>query len=242
MMKNVLDDCKDPMGAAIYDYYKNGKAGKLRVFSPDFDEDEIPVKELFRDFGQMSQIEQLALRRAQGQILDVGAGSGCHSLALKELGKNSKAIDISGLAVEVMRQRGVDASVTDFFDPSFTGTFDTIIMLMNGAGIIGNIDNIGNFFERVDKLLNDGGVVLMDSSDLKYLYEDEQGGYVFNLAGDYYGQMKYSMKYKNIQGEPFDWLYIDFDTLSYYARKYGYNVVLLHEGEHYDFLVELSCI
>ena len=40
---------KDPMGMAIADYYKNGVAGRLRVFSPDFDEDEIPVDTLYRE-------------------------------------------------------------------------------------------------------------------------------------------------------------------------------------------------
>lgn len=45
---NLLSEGKDPMGAAIYDYLKYGKAGRLRVFSSQFDEDEIPVAGLFR--------------------------------------------------------------------------------------------------------------------------------------------------------------------------------------------------
>ena len=96
---------KDPMGAAIYDYFKNGKAGKLRVFSSQFEEDEIPVSELFRTYEHMPLLEQTALDMAQGKILDVGAGSGCHSLALKQMGKESVAIDISPLSVEVMQAR-----------------------------------------------------------------------------------------------------------------------------------------
>ena len=34
---------RDPMGRAISDYFTTGKAAKLRVFSPMFEEDEIPV-------------------------------------------------------------------------------------------------------------------------------------------------------------------------------------------------------
>lgn len=146
MQKSILFVANDPMGAAIYDYHKNGKAGKLRVFSSCMEEDEIPVAELFRTFSEMPSLEQIALEMATGKILDVGGGSGCHSLALKEMGKETMAIDISPLAVEVMRERGINAKVTNFYDENFSEKFDTILLLMNGSGIIGNIKNMEHFF------------------------------------------------------------------------------------------------
>lgn len=125
------------MGAAIADFHRRGKAQPLRVFSSRFDEDEMPVKELFRTFDTMPPLEQTALRMAQGRILDVGAGSGCHSLALQTMGKDVCAIDISPLSVEVMRERGVkDVRLANLFGNEPLGTFDTILMLMNGSGII----------------------------------------------------------------------------------------------------------
>jgi SAM-dependent methyltransferase len=229
----------DPMGAAIYEYYKNGSAGTLVVHSSMFEDDEIPVDTLFRDFPDMPALERLALQTAQGRILDVGAGAGCHSLALKNMGKSSLAIDISPLSVMVMKERGVDAREVNFYDETFSEKFDTILMLMNGTGIIGNIDSIPAFFARLKQMLTPGGRVLIDSSDLRYLFEEEDGSLMIDLADDYYGQLDYQMEYKGILGEPFDWLYLDFNTLSYYAEENGFKAELLAEGEHYDYLAAL---
>lgn len=146
---NLLCADQDPMGAAISDYFKYGKADCLRVFSSLFDEDEIPVKELFRSEKQMSLLERAALKMATGKILDVGAGSGCHSLALQKAGKEVYAIDISPLSVETMRQRGVNnVALTNLFDERFIDSYDTILMLMNGSGIIGKLENLPEFFSE----------------------------------------------------------------------------------------------
>ena len=230
----------DPMGVAIQDYHKYGKADTLIVRSSMFDDDEIPVKDLFREYSDMPELEQLALNEASGRILDVGAGSGCHSVALQKMGKDSVAIDISSLSVEVMCERGVDARCVNFYDESFDERFDTVLMLMNGTGIVGNPDNMPRFFDRLRALLNPGGRVLIDSSDLKYLYEDEDGVLEIDLADDYYGLVDYQMAYKDIEGESFDWLYVDFETLSYHAEEAGFKAELLSEGEHYDYLASLT--
>ena len=232
---------KDPMGAAIADYHRTGRAGTLRVFSSQFDEDEIPVSQLFRTYDEMPAIEQKALMLAQGRILDVGAGSGCHALALQEMDKDVTAIDISELSVDVMRERGVcDARAIDLYDERLADTYDTILLLMNGSGIIGNMEGMERFFMRMKRLLSPQGCIYMDSSDLKYLFEEEDGSYLIDVAGDYYGMVDFRMQYKQIKGEAFDWLYIDFDTLAYYAEQYGFCAELVCQGEHYDYLASLK--
>lgn len=237
----LLTANKDPMGAAIADYNKRHKAERLRVFSSQFDEDEIPVKELFRTEKQMPLLERTALQLATGKILDVGAGSGCHSLALQEAGKEVHAIDISPLSVEVMQQRGVQhATLLNLFDEHFHETYDTILMLMNGSGIIGKLENLPAFFKRMKQLLQPGGCIFMDSSDLRYLFEEEDGSFVIDLAGDYYGEVDFQMQYRDILGESFDWLYIDFQTLSLYAAENGFQAELVKEGKHYDYLAKLT--
>lgn len=236
----ILPENKDPMGTAIYDFFKYGKAARLRVFSSQFDEDEIPVATLFRSYNEMPPIEQTALRLSTGKILDVGAGSGCHTLALREMGKDATAIDISPLSVKVMKEWGLNAMPVNLFDPLFCESFDTILMLMNGSGIIGKLEHLGDFFQRMKLLLRPGGCVLMDSSDLKYLFEEEDGSYLIDLAGDYYGEIDFRMQYKQVKGDTFDWLYIDFDTLSLYAAQYGFKAEMVEEGSHYAYLAKLT--
>ena len=238
-MNQVLH-ANDPMGSAIYDFHKTGKADLLMVRSTMFDDDNIPVETLFRDFEDMPELEQYALKKASGRILDVGAGSGCHSLALKDMGKDVVAIDISALSVDVMKERGLDARCVNFYDDAFKERFDTILMLMNGTGIIGRLENMPAFFARLDAMLAPGGSVLIDSSDLRYLYEDEDGTFEIDLADEYYGLVDYQMVYKNVAGEPFDWLYADFETLAYYAEEAGCRAELVFEGEHYDYLARLT--
>lgn len=241
MKAPLLPATKDPMGAAIADYQAKGKAAKLRVFSSQFDEDEIPVAQLFRTFDEMPPLEQTALRLAEGEILDCGAGSGCHALALQDMGKEVEAIDISPLSVKVMQDRGVKkAFQINLFDENYLHTFDTILMLMNGSGIIGKLENMGAFFTKMKQLLNPGGRIYMDSSDLRYLFEDEDGSFLVDLAGGYYGEVDFRMQYKQVKGETFDWLYVDFQTLSFYAAENGFRCEMVEEGEHYDYLACLS--
>ena len=240
MSSTVLVPQNDPMGQAIYEYHKTGKAEDVIVHSSMFDDDIIPVETLFRNFDQMPDLEKAALEMASGDILDIGAGSGCHALALKELGKSSVAVDISPLSVQAMKERGIDARLINFYDESFKEKFDTLLMLMNGTGIIGNLDNIHIFFARIKQLLKPGGCLLIDSSDLRYLFEEEDGSIMIDLADDYYGQVDYQMQYKDSVGESFDWLYLDFNTLSYYAEECGLKAEVVAEGEFYDYLAKIT--
>ena len=85
-------------------------------------------------------------------------------------------------------------------------------------------------------------MVLIDSSDLSYLYEEEDGSLMIDLADDYYGLVDYQMEYMGVVGESFDWLYLDFETLSYYAAENGFRAELVAEGEHYDYLAALYLV
>ena len=227
------------MGRAIAEYYKDKKASRLRVFSPMFEEDEIPLTTLYRSYKSMPEIEQKALDMAKGRVLDVGAGAGCHSLVMQERGLDVTAIDISPLSVETMKERGVKKVLEQNF-LTMEGQFDTILMLMNGIGIVGTLERMPEFFKQLDKILAPGGQVLCDSSDISYVFETEDG--IIELPEDmtYYGEHSFQMQYKDTIGEPFDWLYIDADTLKEKAGRSGYAVEVVAEGEHYDYLARIT--
>lgn len=240
MEYTTLSPNNDPMGAAIRDYQSKGKASRLRVLSSMFDEDEMPVAHLFRTFNQMPRLEQKALSMAKGRVLDIGAGAGCHALALQERGLEVKAIDISPLSCEVMKEREVkDAECVNLFNPQLQGKYDTLLLLMNGTGIAGKLNRLSMLLNRLKELLAEGGQILIDSSDLKYIYENEDGSMDIDLNAPYYGEVDYQMQYKNIKGEPFDWLYTDPMLLASISKQCGLNCEIVEEGENYDFLARL---
>lgn len=240
MEYTTLSPNNDPMGAAIRDYQSKGKASRLRVLSSMFDEDEMPVAHLFRTFNQMPRLEQKALSMAKGRVLDIGAGAGCHALALQERGLEVKAIDISPLSCEVMKERGVkDAECVNLFNQQLQGKYDTLLLLMNGTGIAGKLNRLSMLLNRLKELLAEGGQILIDSSDLKYIYENEDGSMDIDLNAPYYGEVDYQMQYKNVKGEPFDWLYTDPMLLASISKQCGLNCEIVEEGENYDFLARL---
>ncbi|MCF0235649.1 MAG: methyltransferase domain-containing protein [Bacteroidaceae bacterium] len=229
------------MGQAIRDYFHTGRAQRLRVLSSMFDEDEMPVPHLFRTEAEMNALERTALQLARGRVLDVGAGSGCHSLALQSRGLEVRAIDVSPFSVETMRERGVaDVQLADFFDDDFGSAFDTILMLMNGIGICGSLDTLPQFFARLDALLAPGGCALIDSCDLRFVLGDDDGQIDPNDFDDYFGEVDYQMQYGRTQGHAFNWLYVDFETLASAAASCGFSATMLREGDEHDFLARLE--
>ena len=206
------------------------------MHSQDFEDDVIPIKYLFRKRQDMPEVEQKALDHCRGKVLDVGCGAGSHAL---ELQKNKelqvKAIDTSIGAVEVAHKRGVlNVACQDFFDIK-NEKFDTILMLMNGSGIIGKLENLNHFFHYCKTLLNTGGQVLMDSSDLIYLFDED-----FEEADSYYGEFQYRISYKETSSDLFDWLFIDAELLKQKAELNDFNCQIILEGENHDYLACLT--
>ena len=236
MFKNNIDDV---YGNAILDFY-HGKEVKLTTFSSIAGEDELPMNHLFRDYQEMPALEQMALKLSKGKILDLGCGTGSHSIYLEQQKLDVKAIDISIGAIEVCKLRGLQhASHQDFWELK-NEKYDTILALMNGIGICGTLDRLKAFLSHLKSLLSPDGQILIDSSDLIYMFEDEEGEIDIPSSETYYGEVEFYMEYNNQRSLKFNWLYVDYKTLEEYAAEVGFKCKLICEGAHYDYLVRLS--
>ncbi len=209
----------DPVGKAILDYSKSRKPADIIVHSDLCEDDIIPVEVLFRSYKEMPDLEKKALALCKGEILDVGAGAGVHASWLKNEGFNVTVLDSSKGASNFLEQQNFHVISSDFTSASTHKKYDTILMMMNGIGIAGKLSNLNDFLLKVKSLLNPGGQLLFDSSDVKYLYEDEDGSLLVDLNAEYYGNFKFQMEYKKEIGEWFDWLYVDYDTIHKFAQK-----------------------
>jgi SAM-dependent methyltransferase len=231
---------KDPVGQAVLDYYKGDHSAKITVRSTIAEDDVLPVEYLFRSYPELPEREVKALGFSRGKVLDVGAGAGAHALILQERGLEVEAIDVSSGAVEVMKARGLrSVRQINVFDLE-EGAFDTILMLMNGIGIVGNLEGLDRFLLQTQNLLAPQGQLLVESSDILYMYEEEDGSVLLNLNGGYYGEVEYRMEYRGIEGAPFNWLFVDFLTLQDHAHTLGYGCECLVEDEQGHYLARLT--
>ena len=230
----------DPFGEAIQEYFEKGKAPALKVNSNYTENEEIAASWFFREEKDMPLVERTALKKCNGKILDVGAAAGCHSIVLQKKGFNITALEKSALAAEVMKKRGIQKVVCSDIYHFSENQFDTILLLMNGAGIGETIDGIEKLLNHLKPMLTEKGQILIDSTDIKYLFLEDDGSLWIDLANDgYYGEMEYEVKYKKSVSK-FKWLFIDFETLKTVCQKTGLNCRKVFDGENADFLAKIT--
>lgn len=228
-------EMKDLMGKAIRDFYQNKSADDLLTETSISEIDELPVEYFFRDFDEMNLLEQKALELSTGKILDIGAGAGSHSLYLQNEKKLEVfALDNSPKSVEVCQLRGVkNVWCSDILDFPVQ-TFDTILLLMNGTGIFESLDKIDFYLEKLQSLLNEKGQILIDSTDILYMYDRDEDGGVMVPADRYYGEVDYFIHYQLDTENPTKWLYLDFETFKRAAENNGLEIEkILQEEDSY---------
>ncbi|WP_018342956.1 class I SAM-dependent methyltransferase [Cytophaga aurantiaca] len=231
----------DPIGSAILDFLSTKNQNAILVESDQTEDEEIPVPYLFRNKEELPEKEVFALSKAHGRILDVGAGSGAHSLILQSAQQNVVALDVSEKCCEAMKLQGITQIVcADFFTFQDTEKFDTILLLMNGFGIAGTLDNLEPLLQQCKSLLKPGGIIIGESADILYLFEEEDGSCSIDLNGNYYGEMNYRMSYQNEVGNWFPWLYISADLLIDIADKAGFQMSEIKHGTEDDFIIFLQ--
>lgn len=231
---------KDLFGKAILDFQTRNAPEDLVTETNISEADDMSVAHLFRSYNDMPKLEKKALQLAKGKILDVGCGAGSHSLYLQEKGFDVTAIDISPNAIKACHLRGVkSARVQNLLDVE-NQKFDTILLLMNGTGIFGTLTETSEYLQKLQSLLNPKGQILMDSSDIIYMFDQDKDGAYLVPAEGYYGELTFTISYKGQTEDRFPWLYLDYNTLQNAAYANGLECELVLEGKHYDYLAKLT--
>ncbi|MBL7471498.1 class I SAM-dependent methyltransferase [Robertkochia sediminum] len=230
---------KDLIGKAVYDEFTGVRTAPVMAETTISEADEFPVSYMFRDYDEMPAIEQKALDLCRGNVFDVGCGAGSHALWLQDQGLHVTAIDISPSAVRVANERGVLKTVVGDFMHCKSDRYDTILMLMNGTGLFGALNNVRSALQHLASLLNPGGQILIDSSDIIYMYDEDDDGGKWVPADRYYGELEFTVHYEG-ESESFPWLYIDYPRLKELAGEIGLDCEMVYEGDHYDYLARIT--
>ncbi|QJD98056.1 class I SAM-dependent methyltransferase [Mucilaginibacter robiniae] len=227
----------DVLGKALYDYQFQNSPGKLWINNRYGERELMDLAIYFRNEDDMTDLEWLAMNECRGKVLDIGAAAGSHALELQTRGYDVTALDISPLAINVMQARGVHkVQQADIFTYSGT-TYDTLLLLMNGIGLAGTLKDLPALLLHMKSLLEPGGQLLFDSSDVTYLYDG-------NLPANqvYYGEIAYQYQYKQQKSNWFNWLYVDEQSLLEVANEAGFATEVLYEDEYQQYLVRLTTI
>lgn len=231
---------QDIIGTALLDYYHGNYSEDILTETNISEEDELPLPYLFRTFEEMPKIEQKALKSARRKTLDVGCGAGSHSLYLQEKGFDVIGIDTSKGAIEVCKLRGLlNAKNIDLLQLK-NEKFDTILLLMNGTGIFQNLENTCQYLQHLKSLLNTKGQILIDSSDLQYMYDSTEEGGILVPADRYYGELEFTMRYKGMESEPFEWLYLDDKIFKEICTENKLDFEVIARGDNFDYLARIT--
>ena len=231
---------KDLMGRAIWDYYYQENSEDLQTETSISELDDLPVSYLFRNYQEMNALEKKALDLSFGKVLDVGSGAGSHSLYLQNERKlEVTALDISPKSIEVCKARGVKNAICEDLLQFSEKDFDTILLLMNGTGIFQSLEHIDQYLQKLKSLVAENGQILIDSTDILYMYDQDEEGGVLVPATGYYGELDYYLHYKGESELPMKWLYLDFDTLENAAIANGFKIQKIEQLED-SYLAQLT--
>ncbi|WP_285059731.1 class I SAM-dependent methyltransferase [Pedobacter ginsengisoli] len=225
----------DVFGEALKDQFIKPPADILWVHNSYDEPEEMPVEIYFRNEAEMPELELEALKQCKGKVLDVGAGVGSHALVLQKRGFDVTGMDISPAAVTIMKQRGLKKAIEGNILEYKGGKYDTLLFMMNGIGLTGSLAGLKVFLKTVKDLLNPGGQLIFDSSDLMYLYQE----IAFPQRG-YYGEVSFRYEYKSVKGNWFKWVYVDKKTLKDLAAETGWNAEVIFEDQQDQYLARLT--
>jgi SAM-dependent methyltransferase len=231
-----------PLGAALLDFHRGATDAEVVISSDLWEDEPTPVAAFYRPDGQnLPELEQRALELCRGRVLDLGAGAGRHALELQRAGHEVVAVDVLEEAVEIMTDRGVADARCGNLGAVAGERFDTVLMLMHGLGIVGDLRGLGELLQGLERHLAPEARVVCDSADLGAVLESEAPGVVDDLVGGdrYIGEVEFRLRYRALEGEPYPWLFVDPDALAIIGSSAGFSVEIAATGARGAFLAVL---
>jgi len=224
----------DILGDALLDFLKTGTDERLIAHTSYGPDETYFLDYFFRDLDGMPDLEQYALTLCKGKILEIGAGAGSHTLILQEEGKDIVAMDSSPGCVNVMLMRGLlKVQHMNVFNLP-TGGYNTLLLLMNGIGIAGNLGGLVRFLKKAEEITDSQAQILFDSTDVSHTLEKDEGE-----SGRYVGEIKYQFDYRGVKGPWFEWLYIDQERLFKICEQTHWMPSILFEEGRGHYLARL---
>ena len=231
-----------PLGQALLDYWR-GNAGAAYTYERDdgFKEQHL-VRDYFRPPSEFFSLEQKALDLCDGYVLDVGAGAGSHALFLQEHGFRVVANDIAHGAVEVMSARGVRQVHCGPISDMPPGAFDTLLLLGRSIGLVEVLEGLQRFLRNSSSLVTSSGQVLLTSLDVTCSDDPRlQAFQKKNTAkGRYAGEIRFRIRYADLESDWIRWLHVDPDTLASCALKEGWSSETIECESDGNYLARLS--
>ena len=226
---------KDLFGQALLDYYHNKFAPPLLLHNEYGAPEAIPVEKYFFNADEFSNLEVFALQQVSGKVLDVGAATGRHVLLLQNQGFDITALDVSPLCVKLMEEVGIEKLQCQDIYSYNDESYGTVLMLMNGIGIAGNIAGLHKLLNKLKTIVDPYGQLIIDSSDISYLYDGKS-----IPMGSYFGELSFQYEYKGELDDAFNWLYIDQKKLVEVAYDSGWSCQIIFSDETDAYLARLQ--
>lgn len=246
----MTDHSEEPISLAFEDYFAQSDSPVLiKVHVQNVAVRDVDVSMFFEEPEDFLEIDKIAYDLCQGRILDIGAGVGRFSLPLQAKGLSTVAIEHSSQAVAIMQQKGLHdvycGELDAFLEQSWAKEkFDTILMMMNGLGIVGTLDKLERFFDQIKPFIKPDGQILADSTDVYLTRLNDFSSHIERQKqhNKYPGEVQFKFEYKDVVGSAMPWLHIDETTLALLAEKKGWRSDVIYRGTDGEYLTRLTLL
>ena len=229
-----LSDAQDAYGHLVFDGYEGGEAREI----VERDDGYVAVSSgpalYLAEYPDWSLCEKQAIRLARGRVLDVGCGAGRVALHLQQKGHEAVGIDVSPLAIEVCKLRGVrHAHVLSVTQVSRRlGVFDTIVMYGNNFGLVGGRKRARWLLRRLHGMTSPQARIIAESRDPYATLDPGHLAYHERnrRRGRMGGQLRMRVRYRGYCTPWFDYLLASPDEMRELLDGTGWSIERIIEG------------